>query len=169
MVSPGYRRYFKAVSFRHLSVPIVQTMFDAFVEFTTHVGTHSAQSVCFFEFIPHGKINSLSNDSSAYNNRGDWFDATLIPTWGNRTEFDLYAKEWVDKLMDKLIALERADDSIPPEKRVVGKKAYFNGSMGDEDAEIVFGDNYPRLRELKRKYDPELVFRKRYPIIPAIA
>ena len=32
---------------------------------------------------------------------------------------------------------------------------------------IMFGENYPRLQEIKKKYDPELFFNRWYPIIPA--
>ncbi len=168
MLTEGYRRYFKATALRNLTIPILQAMFDAFVEFTTHVGTHSAESTCFVEFVPRGKINSLPNDSAAYNNRGDWLNITLIPTWGTRTEYDSYAKEWVDKLIDKFAALEKFDKRIPAGKEVIGKRGYFNASMGDEDVSVVFGEHYPRLRELKRKYDSEFVFRKWFPIVPAV-
>jgi FAD/FMN-containing dehydrogenase len=30
-----------------------------------------------------------------------------------------------------------------------------------------FGDNYERLQMLKQKFDPELIFNKWYPIVPA--
>jgi len=36
-------------------------------------------------------------------------------------------------------------------------------------AKILFGDNYPRLQQLKRKYDPDLLFSKWLPIVPAAA
>ena len=46
--------------------------------------------------------------------------------------------------------------------------------MLDPDAEnmadkagVVFGENYPRLREVKKVYDPDGVFNKWYPIAPA--
>ena len=33
--------------------------------------------------------------------------------------------------------------------------------------ESLFGENYARLQELKKKYDPDLVFFKWNPIVPA--
>ena len=32
---------------------------------------------------------------------------------------------------------------------------------------LVFSPNYPRLRDLKKKYDPDSVFNRWYPIAPA--
>lgn len=32
---------------------------------------------------------------------------------------------------------------------------------------VLFGDNYPRLQQLKKKYDPELLFSKWFVIEPA--
>jgi len=166
MLSPGYRRYLKATALRHLTVPILRAMFDSFVEFATHVGLDAAQSVCLFECTHRQKINSVPNAATAFNNRGEWFNITLLPTWGNQVEFDSYGKDWVYKLLDKIATLEKLDPEVPDGNEVVAKKGYFNGSMGDETVSLVFGENYPRLRELKRKYDPESVFRKWFPIVP---
>ena len=43
---------------------------------------------------------------------------------------------------------------------------YGNLSSGTEKIESVFGSNLPRLRELKKKYDPDLLWNKWYPITP---
>lgn len=47
--------------------------------------------------------------------------------------------------------------------------AFFNANIGvgTEKVKDMFGDNLPRLKELKRKYDPGFVFNKWYPVSPA--
>ena len=163
----GIRRYLKATALRHLTIPILQAMFDAFIEFTNHVGPDSAQLVILCDYLPRQKVNSVPGDVTAYNNRGNWLNITLLPTWGTPIEFDSYAKEWIHKLLNNFVDLEKLDDRVLEGEEVVHKKGYFNASMGDEKVSIVFGENYPRLRELKRKYDPNCVFRKWFSIVPA--
>jgi FAD/FMN-containing dehydrogenase len=34
-------------------------------------------------------------------------------------------------------------------------------------AKLAFGSNYPKLQQVKKKYDPESVFNRWFPIIPA--
>ena len=159
----------KATALRHLTVPILRGLFDSFVELTQHIGPDAAFSVCLFEYVSRQAINSLPDDATAFQNRGEWFNVTISPNWGNRAEFDDYARNWVHSVVDKLVELEKADTVVIKGEEVVGKRAYFNGSMGDEKSNQVFGANYPRLRELKRKYDPDFVFKKWFPIVPADA
>jgi hypothetical protein len=66
-------------------------------------------------------------------------------------------------LMDKLRA--KVATKHPESSR------FFNAniSSGTEKVQDMFGENLGRLRELKRKYDPNFVFRKWYPIPPADA
>ena len=39
--------------------------------------------------------------------------------------------------------------------------------MREAKARAAFGEAYPKLQQIKKKYDPELVFNRWYPIIPA--
>jgi len=168
LTAHGTRRYLKAAAVRHLTVPILRTLFDNFCEYVQKVGPDSLLSVCIYEYFPHQKINSVPEGATAFNNRGEWGNITISPNWGaNRTDLDAYAREWVHSLVDKLTIAEKEDPLLKEGEEVVVKKGYWNGSMGDEKSSLVFGNNYGRLRILKRKYDPDCVFKKWYPITPA--
>ena len=83
LVEHGSRRYLKATALRHLTVPILRGLFDSFVEFTQHVRPDAALSVCLFEYFSRWEaINSLSDDATAFHNRGEWFNVTIRPKLG---------------------------------------------------------------------------------------
>jgi FAD/FMN-containing dehydrogenase len=41
------------------------------------------------------------------------------------------------------------------------------GKVFNDRAPSVFGSNYPRLQQIKKKYDPEMLFSKWFVITPA--
>jgi hypothetical protein len=43
--------------------------------------------------------------------------------------------------------------------------SYINFAHGDEDLEDIYGESLPRLRELKKKWDPENRFNQWFPIV----
>ena len=43
----------------------------------------------------------------------------------------------------------------------------FKTGSSDETTRAFFRDNYLKLQEVKRKYDPDVVFRDGLPILPA--
>jgi len=164
----GTRRYLKAMALRHLTVPILRTLFESYVSFTEHIGPDAVESVCIFEHFSRIAVNKVPEDATAIFNRGEWFGVTLHPNWSHRAEYDDYARNWVHSVVEKLAAMEKKDSQTKSGEEVVGKRAYFNGGyMGNEKSSTVFGTNYPRLRALKRKYDPDFVFRKWFAIEPA--
>lgn len=51
-------------------------------------------------------------------------------------------------------------------ERLTDPEAVAGDKVFDK-ARLVFGENYGRLQQLKRKYDPENIFNKWFPIVPA--
>jgi len=66
----------------------------------------------------------------------------------------------------------KARNSTVEKRKLKGKDEMLvnaNFSSRSEKIKAVFGENLQRLRDLKRTYDPELVFNKWYPIPPTEA
>lgn len=47
----------------------------------------------------------------------------------------------------------------------MGSARYSNFAHGDESLEEIYGEPLPRLRELKREWDPRGVFDQCFPIV----
>jgi hypothetical protein len=113
--------------------------------------------------FPMQKSGPQNADFCAFN-RVPWYNYQIIADWGENPSLDSDLETWADTLLEKVIEIEVAGKS---EDTLAGKWGYYNGGSGKTDASVVFEGKYEWLMELKRKFDPENVFNKWYPIEPA--
>ncbi|KAH8114756.1 FAD-binding domain-containing protein [Phellopilus nigrolimitatus] len=118
-------------------------------------------------FLNQNKVSGVSSDATALSNRMPHLTGISSSYWDDEPgagEKMQGARELVCRLIDVMVSGE-AD---PEEAK---NKAYGN-FIGDSNipfsrSQASFGDNYPRLQQIKKKYDPGMVFNKWYPIEPA--
>lgn len=148
-------------------MPIVNAFSESIAEIVKHVGIEDGGgSMVIVEFYPEDKLLSIPRDATAFYQRGNWIDYHAMIGWGQRAELDNWVAEWSQRLVDKVVQLEKADDEIPDNLKTGGQNGYWYSGDGVNRKQL-FGMNYERLRALKKKYDPDMVFHSWYPITPA--
>ncbi len=120
--------------------------------------TESAPSDGLFMWLQHqgGAISRVAPKASAYFNRGASHNIGVVDSWhmpaadvNNRTE-------WVRQTWSQIEPMTRGQ--------------YVNlAATDDREARVhaAYGDNYPRLAALKKRYDPNNLFRLNANIKPA--
>ncbi|OQD82595.1 hypothetical protein PENSOL_c175G05188, partial [Penicillium solitum] len=100
-------------------------------------------SILLFELLPNTQVTKVNNDATAFAIRGPYYNVSSLFRWrGAQLDQRMYSlqKDLVNR---------------------IGTVATINKIIGhDLPNEDIFGDNLPRLRELKKKYDPHNIFRK---------
>lgn len=146
---PGYRNYWKSqfVGKAGLSDEAIETLID---------NMHSVPSPYTSVVIEHlgGAISRLEPDATAYPHRDAGYSFNIFTRWADADEDD------------EQIAWTR--DFFTAMSPHLSNGVYVN-FLSDEDTDRVqaaLGDNYDRLVELKRQYDPENLFRTNQNITP---
>jgi FAD/FMN-containing dehydrogenase len=92
-----------------------------------------------------GEMGRVAPDATAFAHRAARYGLAIAAKW---------------KPPDDPAAAVAAADEVHAAAASRATGAYVNYmAAGAEDAAVAYGDNLPRLRELKRRYDPENVFR----------
>lgn len=128
------------------------------------------ENILFFDYVDLGKVNEGSPNKTAFRRSKATNLLLIIFTRDNITPskpFAVPAKDSQGRPIPKLTDLVAAyqQNLVPADK--VGFYANYSTDTSEAYTKKVFGDNYPKLQQVKKEYDPDVVFSKWYKIIPA--
>lgn len=114
----------------------------------------SPYSATLLEYYGGVSANEPEGGTS-YPHRQAQFDLVIISNWPDKND-DEKNINWTRNIWD----------AVQPH---LSHKVYVNalGVEGEERVKEAYGENYQKLSELKRKYDPENLFRMNQNIVPA--
>ena len=182
----------KSVHTTSPDISVMKNMFETFVRISEPFSPDLNLNI-IHEFIPTSAISRVATDATAYAHRDPTVTVLAFGMWAEDTlERTAFAKDATSQLLKMTTDAEKIID----EKDNVGygnycafANGYFaafgavilmssllgftdvdGGSVSEtlQKAKALFGNNYPRLQQIKSKHDPELLFSKWFPIIPAV-
>ncbi|KAG9041019.1 hypothetical protein FS837_012816 [Tulasnella sp. UAMH 9824] len=138
----------------------VQTSFEAWQEMVKK----APKSILMYEFYHYGKIAERPLESAAFAQRHELM-IVLCACMGIGDDYAPYARDELLKLRDIVAA-----SSSKAAQESLGYANYGDLfctlNETDEYTRKIFGSNYPRLQEIKKKYDPDMVFNRWFAIQP---
>jgi FAD/FMN-containing dehydrogenase len=144
----GLHRYWRSAFTEDLSDDFIRVLVQG-------AETFSSPLDALLLFYLHGAFTRVPQDATAFSARRRQWDFDAIGCWTDPAE-RLRHIGWVRELWD------RAQPHLKG-------SAYVNHLAGDDLPEKVrasFGDNYRKLQRIKRKYDPQNLFRHNANIAP---
>ncbi|KAI0066973.1 hypothetical protein BV25DRAFT_1795862, partial [Artomyces pyxidatus] len=135
---------------------------------------HDLGLVTFFEYLPTRKVLSVPNSATAHI-RGSRVSTLVVCTWAHSATDRLPT---VRKAVNELVEIIRSSEKRLPADTNTGYGNYIadepapgpnraQESGSRVGADVLFGENYPRLQQLKKEYDPMMIFARWCPISPA--
>ncbi|OJI99795.1 hypothetical protein ASPVEDRAFT_81387 [Aspergillus versicolor CBS 583.65] len=112
-----------------------------------------------FELIPNKQIRAVSNQATAFASRGTYYNVSTLFEWddaGLDDRIKSLQEDLMSRIGDEGGISRKSDYNVSKH----GTGLYANYASPKVPLETIFGDNLPRLRELKKKYDPQNTFRK---------
>ncbi|KAF4630888.1 hypothetical protein G7Y89_g7244 [Cudoniella acicularis] len=144
---PSHQNYSTSNALMYVppKIDVIERLIGDFDAFMTKYGAAVSPSRIGIEIRSYAKSASISPSATALAARRP---ATLV-----------------------LLEAHKVKDSVREEGLEKGGSNFVNANIADGTVKALdmFGENLPRLRELKRKYEPNFVFNKWYPIPPAEA
>ena len=156
MLDPSYPagqyHYWKSGFFKDFSDEIIETI----VAQTRLLPKMEPGGGVIIEFFS-GEASRVKSDATAFSHRGTLYNFTIVSVARDSAE------------LEKVLPWMRGFwNSIEP---LLTNRVYVNylSQEGEERAKAAYGENYPRLVELKNKYDPANLFRVNQNIKPPVS
>ncbi|HEY6598555.1 MAG TPA: FAD-binding oxidoreductase [Pseudomonadales bacterium] len=145
---PGMRNYWKSNFLSEFGDAAIDVLIDAFARVPSNTTAVAIEDV-------RGAVHRVDADSMAFPHRGEHFNLLIVGIWRDRDD-DAAHIRWVRELWN---AMQPFSSS----------RVYVNylGEEGRDRIKEAYGEaKYARLVQLKRKYDPENLFRSNQNIAP---
>lgn len=173
----GLRCSMKGSSFQMpLSPSFVLDVQKMYTDFFTADPTERGISILMYELYNPWKTTQSSKGCFA--NRGTHMNALICPIWKNPSQ-DAECRQWARDLNERFkkeletqgveTSTGGAAEGVAPRGKKGAVLLYGNYDQYDEKSRDIFGENYPKLQQLKARYDPGNMFNKLFAIDPQIA
>ncbi|KAI0074365.1 FAD binding domain-containing protein [Panus rudis PR-1116 ss-1] len=158
LADPGFNYYMKGGLLSEIpSKDLRRTTFNEIMK----LAKEDLTVTMIFERQPHQKINSVPADVTPFR-RNLTGNALILIRWKDdspeKSKAAQAAARHLATLLPKGQGYGNYDDSVAEKKE---------GIAPPNAAEALYGDAYPRLQAIKKKYDPEMIFNKWFLIVPA--
>ncbi|RXW25847.1 hypothetical protein EST38_g63 [Candolleomyces aberdarensis] len=165
---PGLGAYFKGISQK---VPDYCSTLEVLLEAGKIAQTQKFTPSIIYEYFPLHKVNAVPIDATAFR-RELTPNILLTFAWSGGKERTEEARSTAQKLVDILVAgqrgLSKSEEFGYTNYDMEAASAEVRNTAGSEErSKLAFASNYPRLQQIKKKYDPENVFNRWFPIVPA--
>ncbi|KAK7225258.1 hypothetical protein V2G26_013261 [Clonostachys chloroleuca] len=147
----GGRKPTWLVGLKSLDHPTWQQVSDQLATFVKT--TNQTDSRVLVETYSTDVLREIGSDGASYPHRDINFYAFVQPIYSDSSLDDA-----ADKFGAQVRELWRETDGFD------NPRTYINFAHGDEDLEDIYGESLPRLRELKKKWDPSNRFNQWFPI-----
>lgn len=143
----GTLRYWKSAFFSELSDPAVDVMTEAFERAPSELCALVVEDF-------HGAVTRVAPTATAYPHREPGYNLFLISQWTDAAQTDTCVA-WARETFDAL-------------SPYMADRSYTNYLSADDYDRVrqAYGPNYERLIELKRRFDPDNLFRLNHNIDP---
>ena len=146
-VPAGALNYWKSAFFSELSDPAVEALTKAFERAPSELCALVVEDF-------HGAVTRVAPTATAYPHREPGYNLLLISQWTDPADTDA-GIAWARETFDAL-------------SPYMADRSYTNYLSADDHDRVrqAYGPNYERLVELKRRYDPDNLFRLNHNIDP---